>query len=598
MPTTADLLIERLADWGVDVVFGLPGDGISGIMNALRTHQDRVRFIQVRHEESAAFMACAYAKFTGRVGVCLGTSGPGGIHLANGLYDAAMDGQPVLALTGDTFHDLLGTWQQQDVDLARFYAPMALYSQRVSGPAHVVNAVDQALRLATTRRGVVHLSIPTDTQRQEADTDARSERNVPGHSAVVSPGACRLPSQEQIAAAAAVLNEGSRVAILAGRGALAAGPELEQAAELLGAPIIKALLGKACVPDDSPYTTGGIGLLGTTPSVHAMQGCDTLLIVGSSFPYLDYYPKPGQARCVQIDIDPARIGARYPVDVPLAGNARDVLRALLPLLRPKADRSFLERAQREMADWWRLVEDREARQDVPMKPQVSARALNDLLSDDAIVVTDSGTIATWAARSIRIRGRQMFSLSGNLATMACGLPYALGAQVAYPGRQVVCLIGDGAFSMLMADMATAVKYNLPVKILIFKNNYLGEVRWEQLVLTGYPEFGVDLQPIDFAMAARAMGAAGFRIEQPQQARSTMAEALAHPGPAVIEAVIDPNEPPMPPNFTIEQGVHFAEALIKGQPQAVAVTERVAVEGIRQVAETTGAEAVRSLRQLV
>lgn len=597
MPTTADLLVERLADWGVDVVFGLPGDGISGIMNALRTHQDRVRFVQVRHEESAAFMACAYAKFTGQVGVCLGTSGPGGIHLANGLYDAALDGQPVLALTGDTFHDLLGTAQQQDVGLARLYAPVAVYSQRVSGPAHVANAVDQAMRLALTRRGVAHLSIPADTQRLEEDADARSERNVPGHEAVTFPGTCRLPAPEEIAAAAAILNEGRRVAILAGRGALAAGPELEQAAELLGAPIIKALLGKACVPDDSPYTTGGIGLLGTTPSVRAMQSCDTLLIVGSSFPYIDYYPKPGQARCVQIDIDPARIGLRYPVDVPLAGNARDVLRALLPLLRPKADRSFLERAQREMADWWHLVEEREARQDLPMKPQVPARALNDLLSDDAIVVTDSGTVTTWAARSIRMRARQMFSLSGTLASMACGLPYALGAQVAYPGRQVVCLIGDGAFSMLMAEMATAVKHNLPVKVLVFKNNYLGEVRWEQIVLAGYPEYGVELQPIDFAMAARAMGAAGFHIERPEQARPTMAEALAHPGPAVIEAVVDPHEPPMPPNLTVEQGVRFAEALLKGQPEALAVTQRVTAEGVRQVVETTGAEVVRSLRQL-
>ncbi len=598
MATTADLLLERLADWGIDTVFGLPGDGISGLMNGLRTHQDRLRFIQVRHEEAAAFMACAYAKFTGRVGVCLGTSGPGGIHLANGLYDAAMDGQPVLAITGDAPHDLLGTWQQQDVDLVRLYAPMAVYSQRITGAAHVDNAVDQAMRLALSRRGVAHLSIPTDTQREDASRDSRSERNVAGHSSVVPPTACRLPSPQDISMAAGLLNQGSRVAILAGRGALAAGAELEQAAELLGAPIIKALLGKACVPDDSPYTTGGLGLLGTTPSVHAMQGCDTLFIVGSSFPYIDYYPRPGQARCVQIDIDPARIGLRYPVDVALPGNARDVLQALIPLLAPKADRSFLERAQREMVDWRRLVEERETRTDMPMKPQVPARALNELLDDEAIVVTDSGTVATWAARSIHIRGRQMFSLSGTLATMACGLPYALGAQVAYPGRQVVALVGDGAFSMLMAEMATAVKYNLPVKILIFKNNSLAEVRWEQIVLTGYPEFAVDLQPIDFAKVAEATGAAGFTIERPQEARSTLAQALAYQGPAVIQAVVDPNEPPMPPNFTVEQGLRFAEALLRGQPEAIGVTREVAAAGVRQIAETAGAEAVRSLRQLV
>lgn len=320
--------------------------------------------------------------------------------------------------------------------------------------------------------------------------------------------------------------------------------------------------------------------------------------MGSTFPYIDYYPKPGQARCVQIDIDPARIGVRYPVEVPLAGNARDVLRTMLPLLQAKADRSFLESRQQEMVDWWRLVEEREARTDMPMKPQVPARALNDLLADDAIIVTDSGTITTWAARSIRMRRGQVFSLSGNLASMACGLPYALGAQVAYPGRQVVCLIGDGSFSMLMAEMATAVKYSLPVKILIFKNNYLGEVRWEQIVLTGFPEFGVDLHPIDFAMVARAAGAAGYTLERPQDAGATLATALAHPGPAVIEAVVDPNEPPMPPSFTVEQGVRFAEALLSGQPEAIGVTREVVVAGARQVVETTGAEAVRKLHQLV
>jgi len=598
VPTTADLLIERLADWGVDVVFGLPGDGISGIMNALRTHQDRVRFIQVRHEEAAAFMACAYAKFTGRPGVCLGTSGPGGIHLANGLYDAAMDGQPVLAITGDTFHDLLGTWQQQDVNLARFYAPMAVYSQHVSGPTHVVNVVDQAFRLAIGRQGVSHITIPTDTQREEISDALRSERNIPGHSAAVSPPLRTLPPRESLIAAAGILNQGRRVAILAGRGALGAGDELEQVAELLGAPIIKALLGKACVPDDSPYTTGGLGLLGTTPSVHAMLDCDTLFIVGSNFPYLDYYPKPGQARCVQIDIDPARIGARYPVDVPLAGDTRDTLQALLPLLQPKADRSFLEKRQREMAEWWRLMEARAARTAMPMKPQVPARELGELLRDDAIILTDSGTIATWAARDVRIRKGQMFSLSGNLASMACGLPYALAAQVAYPDRQVVALVGDGGFSMLMAEMATAVKYNLPVKILIFKNDVLGEIKWEQIVLTGYPQFGVELQPIDFAKVGEAVGAGGFTIERPQDAHSVLAQALAHPGPAVIQAVVDPNEPPMPPTFTLEQGVHLAEALLRGQPEAVEITRTVTAEGIRQVVETSGETVVQGLRQLV
>ena len=598
MPTTADLLIERLLDWGVDTIFGLPGDGISGLMNALRTHQERIRFIQVRHEEAAAFMACSYAKFTGRPGVCLGTSGPGGIHLANGLYDAAMDNQPVVAITGDTFHDLMGTWQQQDVDLARFYAPMAVYSQRVSGPNHVVNVVDQAFRLALARQGVSHITIPTDTQREERSDEQRSERNIPGHSANTYPQLRSLPPQEHLISAARILNQGQKVTILAGRGALGAAQELEQVAELLGAPIIKALLGKACVPDDSPYSTGGLGLLGTTPSVHAMQSCDTLFIVGSNFPYIDYLPKPGQAQCVQIDIDPARIGVRYPVDVPLVGNTRDVLQALLPLLRAKSDRSFLERLQNEMVDWRRLVEERAARQSLPMKPQVPAAELNRLLRDDAIVITDSGTIATWAARDISIRRGQMFSVSGNLATMACGLPYALGAQIAYPERQVVALVGDGGFSMLMAEMATAVKYNLPVKILIFKNNVLGEIKWEQIVLTGYPQFGVELQPIDFAQVAAAVGAGGFTIERPQEASGILAEALAYRGPAVIQAVVDANEPPMPPAFTLEQGAHFAEALVRGQPEALTVTREVVTEATRQVVETGGEAAIQGLRQLV
>ncbi len=582
MPTTSDLLVERLIDWGVDVIFGLPGDGINGVFNALRTHQDRIRFIQVRHEETAAFMACAYAKFTGRVGACIATSGPGGIHLANGLWDAAMDGQPVLAITGDTFHDLRGTRQQQDVNLARFYAPMAIYSERIGGPAHVVNVVDEAMRRALAQRGVAHVTIPKDIQRENISEEMRSMWNVPRHSADIPPGLCALPPERDLDAAATILNQGQKVAILAGQGALGAGQELEQIAELLGAPIVKALLGKACVPDDSPYTTGGLGLLGTTPSVQAMRSCDTLLIVGSSFPYIDYYPKPSQARCVQIDSDASRIGQRYPVKVPLVGNSLDVLRALLPRIGAKSDRSFLERAQVAMAEWRQLTEQRGTLQDMPMKPQVPAHELNDLLSDDAIITTDSGTIATWAARQIHIRRRQMFSLSGNLATMACGFPYALAAQVAYPGRQVVTLIGDGGFTMLMGDLATAVKYNLPVKILIFKNNVLGEIKWEQIVLDGYPQFGVELHPIDFAKYAEAVGAAGFTIERPQEAYGILEQALAHPGPAVIEAVVDANEPPMPPIFTIEQGVHFAEALLRGQPEALDITTKIAIEGIRQV----------------
>lgn len=582
MPTTADLLVERLIDWGVDVIFGIPGDGVNGVFDALRTHRDQIRFIQVRHEETAAFMACAFAKFTGRLGACIATSGPGGIHLTNGLYDAALDGQPVLAITGQTAHDLIGTHDQQDISFERLFADVAVYNQRINGPAHVAPAVDQAMRMALTRPGVANLTIPRDIQRAELSEAKRSKRNVPGHSRPAPPGYCSLPQPDAVRAAATVLNEGSRVAILAGRGALNAGPELEQMAELVGGPIIKALLGKAVVPDDSPYTTGGIGLLGTTPSQRAMNNCDTLLIVGSSFPYVEFYPKPGQARCVQIDIDPARIGLRYPVDVPLVGNSRDVLRALLPMVRPKPDRSFLEQAQSDMAAWWRLLDTRATARDVPMKPQAPAHELNALLRDDAIIVTDSGTIATWAARQIRIRRGQMFSVSGSLASMACGLPYALAAQLAYPGRQVVALVGDGGFTMLMGDLATAVKYRLPVKILIFKNDSLAQIRWEQMIFDGFPEYGTELQPIDFAKYAEAAGAAGYTIGRPQEARGVLQRALAHPGPAVIQAVVDVNEPPMPPRLTYDDVTHFAEALAKGQPERLDIVRTIAEDRIREL----------------
>src|SRR5919106_3441950 len=336
--TAADILIETIMDWGVDTVFGLPGDGINGIMEALRKRQDQIRFIQVRHEESAAFMACGYAKYTGKLGVCLATSGPGGLHLLNGLYDAKLDGQPVLAITGHHYHDLISTYQQQDVDLDLVFKDVAFYSTRVMGAAHVQNVADLACRTALTRRGVAHLNFPVDLQEQEARE--RSKRNVPGHTSDIFTRQVALPAETELRRAAEILNAGRKLVILAGRGALGAGDVLEQVAERLAAPIVKPLLGKGVVPDDSPYTTGGIGLLGTAPSQEAMEECDTLIMAGTSFPYLEFYPKPGQAKAVQIDLDLARIGLRYPVDVGLVGQSWDVLRALLPLIQPKRDRSF------------------------------------------------------------------------------------------------------------------------------------------------------------------------------------------------------------------------------------------------------------------
>jgi pyruvate dehydrogenase (quinone) len=561
--TAADTLVEVLLDWGVDTVFGLPGDGINGIMEALRTRQDRIRFIQVRHEESAAFMACGYAKYTGKLGVCLATSGPGGVHLLNGLYDAKMDGQPVLAITGHSYHDLIDTFSQQDLSLDRVFADVAVYNTRVMGAAHVENVTHLACRSALSRRGVAHLNFPVDLQEQESDE--RSPRNRAHHASQACGRRAALPAAADLARAAKILNDGKRIAILAGRGALGATDELEQIAEVLGAPIVKALLGKAAVPDDSPYTTGGLGLLGTLPSQEALEACDTLLIVGSSFPYIEFLPKPGQARGVQIDLDPVRIGLRYPVEVGLIGDSAATLRELLPQLRRNRYRKFLAESQKASRDWWELMEERGTRSDKPMKPQVVAWELGKRLADDAIISCDSGTITSWFARQIRIRRGQMCSVSGLLASMANGLPYAIAAQVAHPDRQSVAFVGDGGFTMLMGELATAVKYDLPIKVVVIKNNALGQIRWEQMVFLGNPEYACDLHPIDFAAFARACGAAGFTIDDPATCGDILAQALAHPGPAVIEAVVDPFEPPMPAKTSARQAAKLGQALAKGTP---------------------------------
>src|SRR5437667_883067 len=349
--TAADVLVEALIDWGVEVIFGLPGDGINGVMESLRTHQDKIRFVQVRHEEAAAFMACGYAKFTGKLGVCLATSGPGGIHLLNGLYDAKLDTQPVLAITGLQFHDLIGTYTQQDVALDKLFMDVAVFNERIMGPTHVENITDLACRMACAYHGVSHITFPVDLQEQEIKKRQHSQRNIPHHTSDVYAHSARLPDRADLEKAAEILNGGKKVAILAGRGALNATDELEHTAELLAAPIVKALLGKAEVPDDSPYTTGGIGLLGTKPSQEAMEDCDTLLMVGTSFPYIEFMPKPGQARAVQIELDPMRIGLRYPVEVGLIGDSRKTLQALIPHLQRNKHRGFLKKAQSGMEEW-------------------------------------------------------------------------------------------------------------------------------------------------------------------------------------------------------------------------------------------------------
>ena len=578
--TAADILLDTLGDWGVTVVFGLPGDGINGIMEALRRRQDEIRFVHVRHEESAALMACAWAKYTGKLGVCVATSGPGGIHLLNGLYDAKLDGQPVLAITGNSYHDLIDTHQQQDVNLNSAFADVTVYNTRVMGVAHVENVANLACRKALSYRGVAHINFPVDTQEQKGEK--RSARNVSGHSGEAFARSALLPSEEELCRAADVLNSGRKIAILAGAGALDATDDLLHVAEILGAPIVKALLGKAAVPDDSPYTTGGIGLLGTKPSQEALEECDTLLLVGTSFPYIEFYPKPGQARAVQIDVDPARIGLRHPVEAALVGDSARTLQLLASHLVRKDDRGFLEKAREGMRDWQERMQEQSARRDKPMKPQVVAWELGQRLSDDAIVSADSGTVATWFARHIPVKRGQKHSLSGNLATMANGLPYTIAAQIAFPERQCVGFVGDGGFAMLMGEFATAVQYRLPIKIVVIKNNTLGMIKWEQMVFLGNPEFGCELSPIDFAAFARACGGAGFTIEDPEDCGTILDQALATNGPAVIEAIVDPFEPPMPPKVTAKQAAHFAEALAKGTPNRKEIALTVLSDKVREL----------------
>ncbi len=580
--TTGDVIVETLIDWGVDTIFGIPGDGVDGVIESLRKQQDKIKFIQNRHEEAAAFAACGYAKFTGRLGVCLATSGPGGIHLLNGLYDAKMDGQPVLAITGMQFHDLVGTHTQQDVELDKLFQDVAVYNERIMGVAAAQNITELACRTALARRGVAHITIPIDIQDQVEKEDIRSNRNKPNHVSNVFSRGARKPEPFELQNAAKILNEGKKVAIFAGRGALNAGSQLERVAEVLGAPIIKSLLGKSCVPDNSPYTTGGLGLLGTLPSEEAMAECDTLLIVGTVQPYIPFYPKPGQAKCVQIDIDPTRISLRYPVDVPLVGDAAETLDLLLPHLQPAKDKSFLTKAQKGMKEWNELLEKRGTAKTMPMKPQVVGYELGKRIPANAIVASDSGTNTTWWARYVPSLPGSLHSCSGNLATMGCGFPYAIGAQVGHPDRPVIAFVGDGGFTMLMGELATCVKYNLPIKIFVIKNNELGQIKWEQMVLLGNPEYVTGLQPIDFAMVARAFGVASFVIENPAEAGHVIETALATKGPVLIECIVDPNEPPLPAKIKPEQALHFAESMAKGTKDWQKIAATIAKDRVREV----------------
>ena len=579
----SEALVERLIDWGVDTVFGLPGDGINGIMEGLRRHRDKLEFVLVHHEEAAAFMATAHAKATGRIGVCLATSGPGGIHLLNGLYDAKLDHVPVLAITGMQETSLLGTGYQQEVALDRLYADVAEYDMMISNPVQIPAVTDMAIRTAYARRGVAHITIPNDIQVADAGADPWQHvapASNPKTSAVylAAPG---LPAAQEIQRLADFLNDGEKIAILAGAGSLHAREELLSVAETLGAPIVKTLPGKAAVPDDSPYTTGGIGLLGTRPSEDLMDEIDTLLMVGTNFPYTKHLPQKA-VRCAQIEADPARAGARIPTELPVVGDAKQTLRAVLPLLKQRTEQNFLKKYQQEMNTWRGKMAALEDAERDPIAPQYLMSAISELAADDAIVTCDSGTIATWAARHWTIRGERQFYLSGNLATMAPGLPYAIGIQHAFPGRQVIAFVGDGGFAMLMAEFLTAIKHNLPVKVVINNNNSLGQILWEQMVL-GYPEYGVrHSEPFaDYAAFATANGALGAKVTAPGEVKPAIQRALNHPGPALVDVNVNPAEPPLPGKVEYEQAKKFALAFLRGQPHRATIATTLLKDRIQQ-----------------
>jgi pyruvate dehydrogenase (quinone)/pyruvate oxidase len=581
----ADIVAEALVDWKIDTIFGLPGDGINGFMEALRTRKDKIKFVLVRHEESAAFMASAYAKYTGRLGVCLATSGPGAIHLLNGLYDAKLDNTPVVAITGRTYSDLMGSGYQQDVDQLQLFSDVSVYNNMINKPEQAEMVVDMACRAALSQRGVSHFTMPIDVQEKILE-GKYSKHKVPGHTSDKLVNFEIMPSDQKILKDAAdILNAGKRIVIFVGQGAVNARKEILTIAEKLNAPIVKSLLGKAVIEDDNPFDLGILGILGTEPASDAMNEADTLLMVGTSFPYIDYLPKPGQARGIQIDIKPEKIGLRYPIEVGLLGDSRIILSALIPLLERhdkgeqkdnnnnnnNNNNSFLLDKQQAMKEWVNKLQtfrDNDDDDDKLIKPQAIAAAVSDELEDNAIISVDSGTSTFWAARHIKVRNGMKFSVSGTLASMACGLPYAIAAQMVYPERQCVAFVGDGGFMMLMAEFATAVQYNLPIKVVILKNNILGMIRWEQMGYLGNPEYGVEFTPIDFAGFAKNCGGNGYTIRKSEDIKPVMRAAMhkdIERKPVIIEAYVDPFEPMVPPKAKSEYIQKISESFSKGQP---------------------------------
>jgi pyruvate dehydrogenase (quinone) len=573
--TVSDFLLERLKAWGIHRIYGYPGDGINGIMGALNRADGDPSFIQVRHEEMAAFMACAHAKFTGEIGVCLATSGPGAIHLLNGLYDARMDHQPVLAIVGQSARPAIGGAYQQEVDLTALFKDVAGdYVQQASVPAQVRHLVDRAVRIALDERTVTCLIFPNDLQDEEAVTEPpRMHGTV--HSGVGYSRARVVPRDVDLQRAAEVLNAGEKVAMLVGQGALQATDEVLAVADRLGAGVAKALLGRAVVPDDLPFVTGSIGLIGTMPSWEMMSDCDTLLMVGSSFPYSEFLPKEGQARGVQIDIDGKMLSIRYPMEVSLVGDSRETLRALLPLLEQKDDRSWRKKIEDGVARWWKVLEARARNPADPINPQWVFWELSPRLPDGCIITADSGSSADWFARDLRLRRGMMASLSGNLATMGPGVPYAIAAKFAHSERVVIACVGDGAMQMNgINELITIAKYWMQwsdprLIVMVLNNRDLNQVTWEQRVFEGDPKYEASQEVPDFPYAAyaRSIGLDGVRVEQPEAVGAAWDQALSADRPFVLEAVTDPSVPPLPPHITVKQATQFMRSIVKGDPDA-------------------------------
>lgn len=585
--TVSDFIVQRLHQWGVRHLFGYPGDGVNGVFGALQRAEGKIGFVQTRHEEMAAFMASAYAKFSGQLGVCIATSGPGASHLITGLYDALLDHQPVLAIVGQQPRNALGGQYQQELDLVSMFKDVAgAYVMQASSPAQIRHLIDRSIRIALARRTPTVIILPNDIQEEPYEDPPRAHGTL--HSGIGYSAPSIKPRDADLDRAAEVLNAGKKVAMLIGAGALHATEEVIAVADRLSAGCAKALLGKAALPDDLPWVTGSIGLLGTEPSYNMMMECDTLLMVGSAFPYAEFLPKEGAARGVQIDIDASMMSIRFPMEVGLVGDAAETLRALLPRLKPKSDGAWRQGIQDDVAKWWRTLDDRAHQPAAPVNPQLVAWELSPRLPDRAIVTSDSGSCANWFARDLKMRRGMTASLSGGLASMGAAVPYALAAKYAHSDRPVIALVGDGAMQMNnMAELITAAKYWRDWKdprfiVCVFNNEDLNQVTWEQRVINGDPKFEASqrIPNVSYSRFAELIGLFGIYVDSPRLLGSAWEQALASEMPVVLEVKTDPEVPPLPPHITLQQAKNFSLALLKGDPNESGVIKGAA----RQVLE--------------